>query len=206
MTRRNFDTQSAFNGTDHLHVTTDTLTTTEMPPKHGPGAPLGNKNRTKHGLRASGLPPGCSYLEGQLASFRRYVRDELESQHGPVELYAEAVLQSAVRHETRALLCARWLRLSGEELDIDKRASLLRDMSSATDARDKCLKILGLDRSQNGEWPTMDATATPAAENGSAAASESMDTGKSVDRPQDAVSGDKTPEKVKAGKCVRRRI
>ena len=123
---------------------TDTMTTPDKTAEKG-GPPAGNKNATRHGLRASNLPPGCSYLEGQLTAFRRYVRTELVARDGATSTYQEAVLQSCVRHETRALLASRWLR---KELDlrIDQRISLLREISHATDSRDKCLRLLGLDR------------------------------------------------------------
>ena len=154
--------------------------------KNKGGAPRGNKNRTLHGLRASGLPNGCTYIRSSLSSLRTLVRNELEQRQGGgrLELYQEACLQSAVRHETRALLVARWLRLAGDELDIDKRISLLRDLSNATDARDRCLKELGLDKSPAADdWPAViTAVATP-----TAPIDESMDT------PQDSVSGAKNP-------------
>lgn len=104
-----------------------------------------NQNATKHGLRASGLPRGCAYLESQLTAFRRYVRSEMQ-RDGSTTIYQEAVLQSAVRHETRALLAARWLRKEGEKLKLPDRIALLGTISSATDSRDKCLEKLGLDK------------------------------------------------------------
>jgi hypothetical protein len=65
---------------------------------------------------------------------------------GSTTIYQEAVLQSAVRHETRALLAARWLRKEGEKLKLPDRIALLGTISSATDSRDKCLEKLGLDK------------------------------------------------------------
>jgi hypothetical protein len=108
--------------------------------KRREGAQPGNKNATKHGLRASGLPKGCAYIQGQIVSFRRYVRNELAD----LSLWQEATLQSACRHETRALLAARWLRLEAGELPIKDRVALLKTISDATDKRDACLKAIGL--------------------------------------------------------------
>ncbi len=105
------------------------------------GAPFKNKNATKHGLRASGLPSGCKYIEGQISAFRRYIREEVTD----LSLWQEATLQSACRHETRALLAARWLRLEAKKLSIAERVALVKTVSDATDARDKCLKAIGLD-------------------------------------------------------------
>jgi hypothetical protein len=129
--------------------TPDTLTTdaetTETETSKG-GAPKGNRNSIRHGLRASSLPPGCSYLDGQLRSLRKGLRREIKRQHGDISLVHEASLQSALRHETRALLAARWLRIGGDELPLEQRLSLLAAISTATDARDRCLKLLRLDR------------------------------------------------------------
>jgi len=107
------------------------------------GPPKGNHNATRHGLRASGLPPGCTYIEGQISAFKRYVRAELG---GTLSTWQEATLQSACRHETRALLAARWLRLEAKALTISERAKLLDCIGRASDQRDKCLMALGLDR------------------------------------------------------------
>ena len=111
------------------------------------GAPQGNRNATRHGLRASSLPPGCLYLQSQLTAFRRYIRDELVARDSrPTTTYQEAILQSAVRHETRAVLAGRWLRKEAAKLTIEQRISLTREIGNATDARDRCLKMLGLDQ------------------------------------------------------------
>jgi len=105
-----------------------------------------NQNAMRHGLRASTLPKGCSYIDAQVRIFRTVVRGLLEDKHGELALYHEAVLQSAVRHEQRALLAARWLRNECESLDVDKRLSLLNTITNASDNRDKCLQRLGLDK------------------------------------------------------------
>ena len=127
-------------------------TDTQKPEKGKRGAPLANKNATKHGLRASGLPPGCTYVQGQISAFRRYVRNEL----GQLSLWQEATLQSAIRHETRALLAARWLRLNEDKLSIAERLNLLKTISDATDRRDKCLAAIGLDGKPANPWEVLD--------------------------------------------------
>ena len=118
----------------------------QTPTKWGGGAKPGNKNATRHGLRASSMPKGCGYLQSQLTAFRRYIRHEIVLRDGRTTTYQEAILQSATRHETRAALAGRWLRIEGETLTIDQRVMLLRELGNATDARDRCLRFLGLDR------------------------------------------------------------
>jgi hypothetical protein len=68
----------------------------------------------------------------------------------------EVYLQSACRHEKRAALAERWLRL---EADPDKpseyKISLLTQMSAATDARDKCLERAGLGKAAKDDWASI---------------------------------------------------
>lgn len=106
----------------------------------------GNFNSMRHGLRAAKLPKGCSWLEGQLKFFRRALEAELAAAGDRGGIYSSALVQSTVRHETRAQLAARWLRIQGDELSLADRLQLLATISAATDARDKCLERLKLDR------------------------------------------------------------
>lgn len=105
---------------------------------------IGNHRRTRHGLRASSLPPGCSYLKGQLQALRRDVRAELIDRDGATSIYQEALIQSAMRHEQRALLAQRWLRKEFDSIEMSEKVMLLREIGKATDARDKCFKQLGI--------------------------------------------------------------
>lgn len=79
-------------------------------------------------------------------AFRRYLRDELTERNGSTSTYEEALMQSAVRHETRGLLAARWLRKECNELNINERLALLKEIGKSTNSRDKCLRELNLDR------------------------------------------------------------
>lgn len=110
------------------------------------GGQTGNGNSIRHGLRASKLPKGCKYLEVRLSEFRGYLLAELDERHGPgqVPIYHQAVVQSAWRQEMRALLAARWLSKGGEALPLTERLALLQEIGRATDARDRCLKEIGL--------------------------------------------------------------
>lgn len=128
----------------------------------GPGAPRGNANAAAHGLRGSKLPPGCKHEESAVYRFRAFVREALFATHGEVDLYREALLASAVRHEMRALLAARWLRKEGDKLPLSERLALLATVSSATDARDKALKSMGLDKQAGDSDPWRSLYAIPA--------------------------------------------
>lgn len=117
------------------------------------GAPTNNRNRMRHGLRASQLPENCKFIENALNRLRREIEDTL----GTTSILQAALIQSAMRHEKRALLCERWLRIHGDELPLAERLSLLSAASTATDSRDKCLDRLGLDRRELDPWANLNA-------------------------------------------------
>jgi hypothetical protein len=139
---------------------------------HTKGARAGNTNAQRHGLRSSRLPKGCASITNSTGELRASLEAELRTR-GPINTYQAALVQSAIRHESRAQLLARWLRLAtdaettsegqttkmatGSEtstqtrkqgLGVLDKASLLRDISAATDARDKCIERLGLDQTE----------------------------------------------------------
>uniref|UniRef100_A0A7C2K054 Uncharacterized protein n=1 Tax=Schlesneria paludicola TaxID=360056 RepID=A0A7C2K054_9PLAN len=127
-------------------MTTDAQTS--APRKTG-GAPPGNGNGIKTGRRynVGTLPKDCRSIENVRSKISRQVTEEVIARTGEMSVYSAAVLQSLVRHETRCQLLTRWLRIEGDKLTVLDRSALLRDISSATDARDKCLERLGLDKS-----------------------------------------------------------
>lgn len=108
-------------------------------------APKENINALRHGLRTATLPKGCKYIEGAMQTFRMRLEDMIYDRHQGISVYQAAVIHSAVRHERRGMLSERWLRKEGGSLSLPDRLGLLREISNATDARDKCLKSLGLD-------------------------------------------------------------
>jgi hypothetical protein len=136
-----------------------------------PGGQPGNGNALRFGLRAAKLPAGCRYIENASQSLRLALEDAATAAHGPLTVYRSALIQSACRHETRAQLLSRYLRLASDAetrtvgvttdtatgserssltrsqgLGILDRAALLREISAATDSRDRCLERLKLDR------------------------------------------------------------
>ena len=99
-------------------------------------------------MRGMKLPKGCKAIESELQALGRAIGHELSQQHGvaQVPLYAMAVQQTATRHELRARLAGRWLRLAPDDLPIETRLALLKAISDASDQRDKCLARLGLEK------------------------------------------------------------
>jgi hypothetical protein len=114
-------------------------------------AKFGNRNAIVSGLSsflATGRwPRGASYvptlLNGLRAGLAAAYRDR------PSDLtpeFADSLIQSALRHEGRALLLQRKLRLQSDDLTLDQTRAVLADISDATDRRDRCIRQLGLDR------------------------------------------------------------
>jgi hypothetical protein len=139
------------------------VTSTEAPNKGG--APLGNRNRMTWGGR--GWAAIGSYPKG-FSAVRRYVgrmRAELEGivceRHGEVSALHAALIQSACRHEGRALHLQRRLRvgIGPGGLGLNDELAVLKEIGNATDSRDKCLSKLGLEKPADPApaWPTFDA-------------------------------------------------
>jgi predicted KAP-like P-loop ATPase len=63
---------------------------------------------------------------------------------GEVDVFAAAVIQSAMRWERHALLAQKWLRIT-PDLDPDQKLAFSREIARASSERDKCLRLLGLD-------------------------------------------------------------
>lgn len=74
---------------------------------------------------------------------------------GEITLSNAATIQTIIRHEARAQLLGRWLRLCEPELPL--RMQRLADISKATTARDKAIGTLKLDRAGDGipGWPAL---------------------------------------------------
>jgi hypothetical protein len=110
----------------------------------------GNQLQVTHGLRmwnATGkMPKGCSYLQGFLNQFRKELEKAVEAEHGKIGIYHAALIQTATRHEGRALLCQRLLRKKADTMTPEQTLVYAREIGNASDSRDKALKAAGLDK------------------------------------------------------------
>ena len=118
-------------------------------PKHAGGAPIANRNNMRHGLSAGRLPKGCAWIRRDTDTLRRVLEDEIAARNGGnVSIFEGALVNSVLRWETHAMLAQRWLRLHCDEMDHATRLQFSREIARASSERDKCLKLLGLDRSR----------------------------------------------------------
>ncbi|MSR58425.1 MAG: hypothetical protein EXS05_12360 [Planctomycetaceae bacterium] len=134
------------------------------------------RNNLRHGCFSIGkMPRGASYVAKMLGILRRKMIDELKAR-GIVEagdkeagdkipLMADALVNEVLRHERRALLLSRWLRVADDDpdhaLSILERAAVLREISGATTARNKCLRELGFAAIKTDADPWLAIHATP---------------------------------------------
>jgi len=121
-------------------------------------APPQNRNATKSGLYGylaiGSLPKGASYIRRLMGEFERGLRAAVLAKSGELTLYAAAVCQTATRHEARAMLLQRWLRkadAAGDKVPLMDRVAIMREIGAASDSRDRCLRALGLERSDSND-------------------------------------------------------
>ncbi len=123
-----------------------------MSKQQGPnhrGAPSGNRNSLRHGLRAGRLPPGCNSIRHAIDELRRQLEDAVLSVHGQIDIVAAAQIQSAVRWERHAMLAQRWLRLRADLLQPAELLAFSRDIARASSERDKVINALNLTSRKN---------------------------------------------------------
>jgi hypothetical protein len=116
-----------------------------QPARNRGGAPKGNVNRGKAFLRSTKWPTEAKADEGATLAIRVDVVEALEAKHGsPLPPAMFALVATLVRHEKRARLAERWLRVE-KALPLADRLRLLDVIGAATESRDKVLRQLGLE-------------------------------------------------------------
>src|SRR5262245_39936070 len=110
----------------------------------------GNRNALTHGRCAyfvtGKLPAGASYVARIVKALKAELESAVRERYGEIDIYAAALCQSAARHEARELLALRWMRRAAEKLTTEQLLAVQREVGNATDARDRCLKALGLEK------------------------------------------------------------
>lgn len=133
------------------------------------GAPKGNANAQRHGLRGSKLPKGCQYIENAVNNLRRQVESAVIAKHGRTNVVSAAAINSILKWERHGMLAAHWLRKEGEKLSVSERLQFSREIATASDNRDRALRSLELDVETADEWSALNITNyadQPAADDG----------------------------------------
>lgn len=110
------------------------------------GAPKGNTNAIRHGMRGSKLPAGCKYIENRVNALRRQVEEVLLEVKGEIGIIDAAAVNSILKWERHGLLAAHWLRTQIDVLSASDRLRFSEAIAKASDNRDKAIRSLGLDR------------------------------------------------------------
>jgi hypothetical protein len=121
-------------------------------------------------------PKGCSHVRRLVGRMRVELENAVQSLCGSVSLYQAALIQSACRHEGRALLLTRWLRTESDGarkqagdasdkpggLTVGERLAILKEIGNATDSRDRCIRGLGLVEAPDRDpWAVIDSPPKP---------------------------------------------
>lgn len=109
------------------------------------GAPAGNANAMRHGLKAAKLPAGCKYIEHAINALRRQLEAAVVSLRREVTLLDAAAIQTACKWEKHGRLAEHWLRHEHEKLTPTERLNFSREAARAAAERDKALASLRLD-------------------------------------------------------------
>ncbi len=116
----------------------------------GPGS-NGDSGPRLRGLTAAvhgtgNLPPGCSTIKQSVSSLRGVLIDAVTQRHGTVSDPMRLLIQTALRWETYAELCRKWLNEKYNALSLDKKMELGSQIATASERRDKALEALGIAR------------------------------------------------------------
>lgn len=130
----------------------------------GPGAPPGNHNRTRHGLRSrrilegGKLPKKLDHVEKRAYRLRRELERQVVELRGEISVDDAKEINSALVWERAAALNLHWLRTEHDDLSTDQRRALASDAAKATDKRNAAIDKLHLTPIERRDpWAVFDA-------------------------------------------------
>ncbi|MGE3410331.1 MAG: hypothetical protein AB7I37_26360, partial [Pirellulales bacterium] len=114
--------------------------------KKGRSGPPGNRNAAKSGIYALGsYPKGASYVRRLVGQLKMALENAVQARHGEISLTRAGAIQTACRHEAVAMLAQRWLRLRFKKMGDSDRLNYLKQIATASEARDKAMRSLELE-------------------------------------------------------------
>lgn len=120
------------------------------------GAPQGNKNAYRHGLRQSGdrgdrrllvLPSSPSrdrWADRLVDALRRKWEEAVVAQKGQLSRADEEAIQTAAKWELHSIRAGLWLRRDSEKITHAERMTASREVAEASERRDRALARLAL--------------------------------------------------------------
>jgi hypothetical protein len=113
-----------------------------------------NRNAIRSGtfsfLASGRWPKGAGYVSRLTRGLRVALEAAVRERHGDVSVYHGCLIQTAERSEARSLLLQKWLR-DAPDLTTAERVSILHGITGASEARDRAVAKLGIDRNQGAE-------------------------------------------------------
>jgi len=116
------------------------------PAKRKGGAPKGNLNSMRHGLRSSRVPNDSSYMLREANIFRTCVEAAILDRFGSIDVLRAALVQTCIQWQIHAMKLRRLLLVKATELTIDQMVNFAERACRALAERDRCLVKMGLDK------------------------------------------------------------
>lgn len=115
------------------------LATTEKPAKQKRkgGAPKGNGNAIRHGLRGVRGPKGDRYIDSNVFEYRRELEAEVLDRYGKISVQHAEIIQTACEALRHSWRCNRWLKKDFDGMSHDSRRQYSRDALDALELRNK---------------------------------------------------------------------
>lgn len=103
-------------------------------------------NNVRHGMHGSKLPKGCEYVEQRVNILRRTIEAAILEAKGEINIVDAAAINSILKWERHGLLANHWLKKNIDTLSASELLKFSEATAKASDARDKNIRQLGLDR------------------------------------------------------------
>lgn len=124
-------------------------------PRSRPGAPLGNENARRHGLRSPRSPKSDRYIDRTVQEFRRSVETSVLAACGEISVFHAALIHTSCEATRVALAEMQELRklIEADKLDHQHRTAKRQAALKALDLRDRKLRELGIAWQAPAEGP-----------------------------------------------------
>lgn len=110
-------------------------------------------NGSDYRYRLPRLPRGCERINGDARDFQKLLEVAVRKRGRMVDQYIASLIFSACVHHERVCCYAKIMRDSFAQMTFAERATYLDKMGTATDAKDACLKKMGLSEQDVGDNP-----------------------------------------------------
>lgn len=114
------------------------------------GRAANNLRHGRHSLTLGALGGGYEHITRTVNGVRVQLEASVVADRGEISLHDAAVIQTCCRFERHAQLAGKWLR-ENPGLPVEVRLAISRDIAKASSERDRCIRLLGLDKRANDD-------------------------------------------------------